>query len=124
MTMADPDFKLAEFGAHTKVILDCIESATDQKPFNRKAARDAIKALGDMLGPGEAQDSETPHDPTHGKQESARGDKAKANDSRRVAYNTDHSIDSIFNGRHDGDGTSVAPSLSEIFGGSPKLGDG
>jgi hypothetical protein len=128
--MADPDFQLSEFGKQTKVILDCIESATDQKPFNRKAARDAIKALGDMLGPGEAA---TDTDPTLAEQErklkggpvqeKATGDKRTASDSR---YDTRFSVAEIFNGKHDSEGTSVgAPSFSEIFGGStPHLGEG
>jgi hypothetical protein len=124
--MADPDFKLAEFGKQTKVILDCIESATDQKPFNRKAARDAIKAMGDMLGPGEASDSDpalSQQETLKRKQEIATGDRSRASDSR---YNTDYSIDAIFGGgKHDNEATSLTHSVDEIFGGSrPVLGEG
>src|SRR6266436_1807029 len=92
MTMAqkDPDFLMADYAAHAKKVLDGISefmASKDSSPkFDRKKARDSLRAMAAMIGPGEAADT----DPTleaeerriKSGQESARGDKRTASDSR------------------------------------------
>jgi hypothetical protein len=122
--MADPDFKVSDFAKHMKVLYDCMANVDDKKPtFDRKAARDAIKAMGDMLGTGEADDSDPVLDPQERKLKggSPTQERATGNDSRHVIHN----IDSIFGGgKHQSEGASaIAPSLDDIFKSQP-LGEG